>query len=113
VGRAGLLQTRHRSFDGIVDEVADGLCEPLGCVTHSPAASCSHFSTLRSASTTAGGIAFLLLCLNLGDARLQSTPLGFARESGKLPQMCELLPDLLGRQDAPDGGPRRVRVALA
>ncbi len=27
--------------------------------------------------------------------------------------MCELLPDLLGRQDAPDGGPDGVRVALA
>jgi hypothetical protein len=59
------------------------------------------------------GIAFLLLCLNLGDARLQFTSLGFARGSGPLAEMCELLPDLLDCQNAPDSGPRRVRVALA
>ena len=32
---------------------------------------------------------------------------------GLLAQMCKLLPDLLWRQDAPDGGPDGVWVALA
>jgi hypothetical protein len=59
------------------------------------------------------GIAFLLLCLNLGGVRPQFTPLGVARGSATRTQMCELLPDLPERQDAPDGGPHRLRVALA
>jgi hypothetical protein len=57
--------------------------------------------------------AFLLLCLNLGEVRPQFTPLGVPRGTATLVQMCELLPDLLGRQDAPDGSPHRLRVALA
>jgi hypothetical protein len=49
------------------------------------------------------GIALLLLCLNLGDMRLQCTLPGFERGRGTLPQMCELLPRLFHCQDAPDG----------
>ncbi|MGO9034138.1 hypothetical protein [Mycobacterium sp.] len=48
------------------------------------------------------GIAFLLLCLNLSDVRLQLAPLGFAHGSATFPQMRELLPRLFDRQDAPD-----------
>jgi hypothetical protein len=48
------------------------------------------------------GIALLLLCPNPSDVRLQLTLLGFVRGSTTLPQMCELLPGLFDRQDAPD-----------
>jgi hypothetical protein len=49
------------------------------------------------------GIPGLLLCLNLSDVRLELTPLGFARGSWTLPQVCELSPRLFDCQDAPDG----------
>jgi hypothetical protein len=49
------------------------------------------------------GIALLLLCLNLSDVRLQCMLPCFERGSGTFPQMCELLPRLFDRQDAPDG----------
>ena len=38
---------------------------------------------------------------------------GGRRLASRLREMGELLPNLLGGQDAPDGGPHRIRVALA
>jgi hypothetical protein len=48
------------------------------------------------------GVALPLFCLNLSDVRPQWTLSGFVPGSTTLPQMCELLPGLFDRQDAPD-----------
>src|ERR1700761_3414341 len=46
-------------------------------------------------------------------AQTPSVPSVLIRPGGPFAQMCELLADLLGRQDAPDGSPDGVWIAFA